>query len=66
MLPALLSALTLAASAFALPTAAPGGAPLDGADVNATAPPPEYIPTSDFDFQSLNLALNQGEQQIFN
>lgn len=36
------------------------GKPAGGAS-NASSPPPEYVPKSDFDFQSLNLALNQGE-----
>jgi hypothetical protein len=46
-----------AALVAGLPTAPPP--PAGGVDVNATAPPPEYKPMSDFDFQSLNLALNQ-------
>lgn len=36
------------------------GKPAGGAS-NASTPPPEYVYKSDFDFQSLNLALNQGE-----
>jgi hypothetical protein len=53
------SLATLAASAAlvaGLPTAPPP--PSGGVDANATAPPPQYVAVSDFDFQSLNLALN--------
>jgi len=51
----------LAAGAASLVAAAPtaGPNPVGGVDTNATSPPPAYIPLSDFDFQSLNLALNQ-------
>lgn len=55
----LTSIATLATAAMALPLASPGGAPPDGVNSTAAAPPPEYVPMSDFDFQSLNLALNQ-------
>lgn len=45
------------AAVNAYPTAPPP--PPGGVDANATAPPPSYTPMSDYDFQSLNLALNQ-------
>jgi hypothetical protein len=67
----LFNALLAAAAASAaivsgLPTAAPP--PTGGVDVNATSPLPFYAPGSDFDFQSLNLALNQEwiELDLFN
>lgn len=51
--------LTIATAATAVlaapgPLAAPKPA---GGNSNASSPPPEYKPMSDFDFQSLNLAL---------
>jgi hypothetical protein len=33
--------------------------PKGGVGVNSTAPPPEYVAMSDFDWQSINLGLNQ-------
>jgi hypothetical protein len=54
----LLALATAATAALAAPgpLAAPKPA---GGNSNSSSPPPAYIPQSDFDFQSLNLALNQ-------
>jgi len=46
--------LALAATAYAAPFM-----PAGGADTATNSTPPVYVPGSDFDFQSLNLALNQ-------
>jgi hypothetical protein len=68
---ATLATLLPALGAFAAPMAANLTAPLPpagGVDVNATAPPPDYMYKSEFDYQSLALALHQEwiELDLFN
>lgn len=64
------STLAAAAAASSLVGAFPVAAPPPTGGINASvsSPMPEYRPFSDFDFQSLNLALNQEwiELDLFN
>ena len=64
----LLAFATAATAVLAAPGPLAPPKPLGGANVTASSPPPEYKPMSDFDFQSLNLALNQEwiELDLFN
>jgi hypothetical protein len=54
----LLAVATAATAVLAAPGPLASPKPAGG-NSNSSSPPPEYIPMSDFDFQSLNLALNQ-------